>query len=208
MKAGEAATVDTRSGTLVTRAIPVADMGLFRSSEVVGIAEAALEFALEASEDAHPDEYMGLLRGEDARTFDLGSEGTVLTDVLVIPGTETNPVSATVKTNMIPNDRRAAGSVHSHPNGVLRPSTEDLSTFGRGTVHIIVGAPYGRNDWQAFDREGDPVDLDVLDVELPEEEFFDFSQADIDEELLEEGVDRRENASRRPGDDEHGRGKR
>ena len=172
-------------------------MGLFRSSEVVGIAEAALEFALEASEDAHPDEYMGLLRGEDARKFDLGHEGTVLTDVLVIPGTETNPVSATVKTNMVPNDLRAAGSIHSHPNGVLRPSAEDLQTFGRNEVHIIVGAPYGRDDWQAFDREGEPIDLDVLDVEMPEDEFFDFTQEDIDEELLEESVDRRENPGHR-----------
>ena len=179
-------------------------MGLFRSGEVVGIAEAALEFALEASEDAHPDEYMGLLRGEDARTFDLGYGGTVLTDVLVIPGTESNPVSATVKTNMIPNDRRAAGSIHSRPNGVLRPSDADLGTFGRGKVHIIVGAPYGRDDWQAFDREGNPIDLDVLDIELPEEEFFDFTQEDIDAELLEEGVDRREDPLDGP-DDEWGR---
>jgi proteasome lid subunit RPN8/RPN11 len=172
-------------------------MGLFRSSEVVGIAAAALEFALEASEDAHPDEYMGLLRGEDARKFDLGYEGTVLTDVLVIPGTETNPVSATLKTNMVPNDLQAAGSIHSHPNGVLQPSAEDLGTFGRNSVHIIVGAPYRRDDWQAFDREGAPIDLDVLDVELPEDEFFDFDQADIDEQLLEEGVDRREDPGQR-----------
>jgi proteasome lid subunit RPN8/RPN11 len=164
-------------------------MGLFRSSAVVGIAEETLTFAREAAEDSHPDEYMGLLRGEEASDLglDLDRDGIVLTDVLVIPGTESNPVSATVKTNMIPNDRRAAGSVHSHPNGVLRPSDADLRTFGKGKVHIILGAPYGRHDWQAFDREGQPRQLEVLDVELPEERFFDFTQADIDEELREEG---------------------
>jgi proteasome lid subunit RPN8/RPN11 len=162
-------------------------MRLFRSSEVIGIAADALDFALEASEDAHPDEYMGLLRGEDARKLDLDREGTVITDVLVIPGTESNPVSATVKTSMIPNDTRAAGSVHSHPNGVLRPSDADLATFGKGKVHIIIGAPYGRHDWKAFDREGNPRDLDVLDVDLPDEAFFDFTQADIDAELRDEG---------------------
>jgi proteasome lid subunit RPN8/RPN11 len=176
-------------------------MGLFRSGEVVGIAEAALEFALEASADAHPDEYMGFLRGEDAAKYDLDDEGTVLTDVLVIPGTTSNPVSATVKTNMIPNDVRAAGSIHSHPNGVLRPSDADLQTFGRGDVHIIVGAPYGKTDWQAFDPQGSPVDLPVVEVELPEEEFFDFTQADIDEELLEEGVDRRADPLEGPDDE-------
>ena len=161
-------------------------MGLFRSSEILGIAEGALEFALSASAEAHPNEYMGLLRGEDARKLDLEADGTVLTDVLVIPGTESNPVSATVKTSMVPNDLRAAGSIHSHPNGVLRPSDADLGAFGRNEVHVIVGAPYGRDDWQAFDRDGEPIDLPVLDVEPPEEDFFDFTQADIDAELREE----------------------
>ena len=164
-------------------------MRLFRSGEILGIAEQALEFALEASEDAHPNEYMGLLRGESARNVGLDRDGTVITDVLVIPGTESNPVSATVKTNMVPNDMRAAGSVHSHPNGVLRPSDADLGTFNKGKVHIIVGAPYGRNDWQAFDQEGEPRKLDVLDIDLPEEEFFDFTQADIDAELRDEEFD-------------------
>ena len=158
-------------------------MRLFRNSEVVGIAESALTFALEASRDSHPNEYMGLLRGEDARKVGLDRRGTVLTDVLVIPGTESNSVSATVKTSMIPNDIRAAGSIHSHPNGVLRPSDADLATFTKGEVHIIVGAPYERGDWQAFDQEGRPIDLDVLDIELPEESFFDFTQEDIDREM-------------------------
>jgi proteasome lid subunit RPN8/RPN11 len=161
-------------------------MRLFRSSGIIGIAESALNFALEASRDSHPNEYMGLLRGEDARKLGLEEDGTVLTDVLVIPGTESNPVSATVKTSMVPNDVQAAGSVHSHPNGVLRPSDADLATFTKGDVHIIVGAPYRRQDWQAFDSEGDPINLRVLDIEPPEESFFDFTQEDIDRELREE----------------------
>jgi len=161
-------------------------MGLFRSSGILGIADSALEFALAASEESHPNEYMGILRGEDARKLGLDEDGTVLSDVLVIPGTESNPMSATLKTSMVPNDLRAAGSIHSHPNGVLKPSDADLQTFGRGDVHIIVGAPYDKGDWQAFDNEGQPIELDVLDVEPPEEEFFDFTQADIDAELRED----------------------
>jgi proteasome lid subunit RPN8/RPN11 len=159
-------------------------MRFFRSREVVGIAADTLSFVLEASRETHPDEYMGLLRGEDARQFDIDREGLVVTDVLVVPGTESNPWSATVRQEMIPNDRRAVGSVHSHPNGVLRPSDADLGTFGKGSVHIIVGAPYERGDWQAFDREGQPRSLDVLDVDLPDpEDFFDFTQEDLDAEL-------------------------
>jgi proteasome lid subunit RPN8/RPN11 len=160
-------------------------MRLFRSSGVLGIAKSTMDFVLEASAQTHPNEYMGLLRGEDARSLGLDEDGTVITDVLVIPGTESNPVSATVKTSMIPNDLRAQGSVHSHPNGVLRPSDADLATFGKGTVHIIVGAPYGPDDWEAFDQEGEVRDLRVIDVDLPDpdERFFDFTQEDIDAEL-------------------------
>jgi len=163
-------------------------MGLFRSREVIGIADDALSFVLEASAETHPDEYMGFLRAERVDRLDaaLDARGSdlVVVDVLVIPGTTSNPVSATVRENLVPNDNRTVGSVHSHPNGVLRPSDADLATFGSGPVHVIVGAPYGRDDWRAFDRQGDPRDLPVLDVDLPDpEEFFDFTQADIDAEL-------------------------
>jgi proteasome lid subunit RPN8/RPN11 len=155
-------------------------MPLFRSSEVVGIAVDVLRFALEASRETHPNEYMGFLRGEAARDVGLDRDGTVVTDVLVIPGTESNPVSATVQTDLVPNDFSAVGSVHSHPNGVLRPSDADLATFGRGQVHVIVGAPYQPDDWRAFDREGEPRDLPVLKVDLPDPgEFFDFTEEDL-----------------------------
>lgn len=156
---------------------------LFRSSEILGIAGDALTFAREASEASHPNEYMGLLRGQDASKLGLDKEGTVITDVLLAPGTKTNPVSAEFKPSYMPNDLESVGSVHSHPNGVLRPSDADLASFGRGQVHIIIGAPYGRGDWRAFDRNGDPMHLDVLTVDVPDDQFFDFTQADIDQEL-------------------------
>lgn len=158
-------------------------MGLFRSSEVIGIADETLSFVLDAAADAHPDEYMGMLTGEDARSLGLDRSGTVITDVLVIPGTTSNPVSATVKTHMIPNVGRL-GSVHSHPNGVLTPSDQDLQTFGSGSVHIILGNPYGKTDWRAFDRNGEPRDLEALTVGLedPAERFFDFDESDLDVE--------------------------
>lgn len=160
---------------------------LFRSDEVIGIAADTLDFALEAAEDTHPNEYMGMLRGTRAREFDLAESGVVITDVLIVPGTESNSVSATVKTSMLPNNPADVGSVHSHPNGVLKPSDEDLATFGRGSVHIILGAPYERDCWQAFGNDGRPRELPVLDVDLPDpESFFDFDQADIDAELREE----------------------
>lgn len=158
---------------------------LFRSRpSVLGIAEDTLEFALEAAEDAHPNEYLGVFRGTPAEELGLDADGDVITDVLFIPKTTSSPVQATLQSDLVPNDRHTVGTVHSHPNGVLAPSDQDRQMFGRWPVHVILGAPYERDCWRAFDREGEPRDLDVLDVDVPEdEEFFDFTQEDIDEEL-------------------------
>jgi proteasome lid subunit RPN8/RPN11 len=93
---------------------------------------------------------------------------------------------------MIPNDSNAAGSVHSHPNGVLQPSDADLATFGRGQVHLIIGYPYTRESWQAFDRKGHPTDLPVVKIAVDQESFFDFTQADIDAELADTNQEGRE----------------
>ena len=164
-------------------------MGLFRSNEIIGIAGETLEFILNASEETHPNEYMGFLRADDANKLGLDREGQVITDVVIVPGTEAGPTSAKVQTMYQPTDVQSVGSVHSHPNGVLRPSDADLATFTRGDIHIIVGAPYGWNDWQAFDSDGYETDLDVLNVELPDEEFFDITQEEIDAELAAEDAE-------------------
>jgi len=150
-----------------------------------GIAESALEFALAASEESHPNEYMECFAARTRAKLGLDEDGTVLTDVLVIPGTESNPVSATVKTNMVPNDLRSAG--RSTPPERCSPAERRRpGDVRQGKVHIIIGAPYGWDDWQAFDRDGEPIDLRVLNVDPPEEAFFDFDQADIDAELRED----------------------
>lgn len=156
-------------------------MGLFRPSEIIGIANETLQFVQDAAADTHPNEYMGLLRGENAENLGVDTSGMIITDILVIPGTSSNNTSASMKSSMIPNDTRSLGSVHSHPSGVLTPSDTDRNAFRSGKIHIILGAPYGPDDWQAFDSNGDKRDLRVLDVDLPTpDDFFDFSEADLD----------------------------
>lgn len=158
-------------------------MGLFGSRNIVGIAAETLQFALDSAADSHPNEYMGLLRAESTKKLDanLAHEGLLITDILFIPGTTSNPVSATVKKNMVPTGVRIIGSIHSHPNGVLEPSDTDRDSFGAGKIHIIIGAPYRDDCWQAFDRDGNPRDLDVVNVGLEDpEDFFDFTEADLD----------------------------
>ena len=157
---------------------PVPAMGLFRSSSVLGIADETLEFVLETCADTHPNEFMGLLRAEEASSPRLRfrgpepGDGRVITDVLVIPGTSSGEAMASLKEEMVPANSGGVGTVHSHPSGSTRPSNEDLRTFSRkGARHIIVGRPYDRDTWQCYDDEGKPVDLNVLEVEFDEEPF-------------------------------------
>lgn len=160
---------------------------LFRSSEIRGIAEETLTFIREACQQTHPNEYMGLLRATDAQALGLDMSGQVITDVLVIPGTKSSSVKATMKSRMVPNDHSAVGSVHSHPNGVLRPSDEDLRSFTRGKIHLIIGAPYDRESWRAFETDGTRRSLRVLDVELPDPQSeLGFDPESLERELREE----------------------
>jgi len=144
-------------------------MPLFRSGGILGIAESALEFALAASEESHPNEYMGMLRGEDASKLGL-DEGRHRPDRR--PRHSRHGVQSRQRDGQdeYGSERPPLCGVGPlHPNGVLRPSDADLATFGKGKVHIIIRAPYGWDDWQAFDRDGEPIDLRVLNVDPPEE---------------------------------------
>lgn len=151
------------------------------SEDVLGIAGDTLSFALNAAAETHPNEYMGYLRTEPAGAVGLERTGRVITDVLVIPGTTSNTSSASVKSIMKHNSVGSVGTIHSHPSGRLHPSSTDLKTFRAGQVNVIMGRPYEWNDWRAFDRDGEPMHLAVLDVDLPDPaDFFDFTQEDLD----------------------------
>ncbi len=123
------------------------------------IARETLQFILEASRSSAPDEFAGML----------SARGDVITDVVLVPGTESGEESAVMQLFMLPNIS-TVGTVHSHPSGNRRPSTEDLELFDRkGMYHIIVGAPYGESNWTCYDNKGEPVRLDVVDYEFKEE---------------------------------------
>ena len=100
--------------------------------KVRGIARDTLHFILEASRSSEPNEFAGLL----------SVEGDIISDVIILPGTESSRMSALVRLYMLPN-MSVAGSAHSHPSGLLRPSEPDILFFSRtGDYNIIVGPPY------------------------------------------------------------------
>ena len=117
-----------------------------RKKRIAGIARDTLNFILEASRSTAPAEFAGLLQ----------ADGEIITEVLILPGTESSRMSALIRLYMLPN-MKVAGSVHSHPSGALRPSEPDLLFFSRtGDYHIIVGPPFDVN----FDDEDLDDDVD------------------------------------------------
>lgn len=128
--------------------------------QIKGIALDTLNFILEASKSMAPEEFAGLLQEKDG----------IITEVLILPGTESSDTNAVLKLYMMPNIK-AAGSVHSHPGPNRRPSKADLRLFSKtGNCHIIVGHPYDIYSWTCYDREGNVRELQVLNVEFEDKE--------------------------------------
>jgi proteasome lid subunit RPN8/RPN11 len=128
------------------------------------IARETLQFILEVCKSSAPREFAGML----------SAQGDVITEVIVVPGTESSDESAVMQLFMLPNIH-TVGSVHSHPSGNTRPSEADLELFARkGFVHIIAGFPYDMKSWTCYDKDGDEIKLDVVDYEFrDEDELFD-----------------------------------
>ena len=127
-----------------------------RAKEIRGIARETLEFILGVSKSTAPNEFAGLLRADDG----------IITEVVVLPGTESSEVSAVMHIYMLPMIS-VAGSVHSHPTSNIRPSKQDLSLFARtGNCHIIVGFPYDEHSWGCYGVYGERRTLPVLDVDF------------------------------------------
>jgi proteasome lid subunit RPN8/RPN11 len=133
--------------------------------QIKGIASDTLIFILETSKSMAPEEFAGLLQEKDG----------VITEVLILPGTESSEQNAVIKLFMMPNVK-AVGSIHSHPGPNHEPSKADLHMFSKtGNCHIIVGYPYDKQSWTCYDKEGNVRELQVID-----EKFDDFEGANLD----------------------------
>lgn len=144
---------------------------------VRNIASDTLDFILESCKASHPHEFGALLE----------AEGDTIINIIYLPGTDSTSRSVSFKTWMMPNMPHA-GSVHSHPSGAVRPSEQDLIFFRANEVNIIVGEPYTRESWKAFDKNGNLIMLDVVDYEFDDNIFddniddADFFDSDFDSE--------------------------
>jgi proteasome lid subunit RPN8/RPN11 len=121
---------------------------------VRAIRRSALDLLLQSGKTSLPKEFGGVLRAYDG----------VITEVMVLPGTEQGARAAIFKFYMLPVDHSVVGTAHSHPSGVYWPSAADLELFDRfGRIHIICCNPFKPNDWQAYDPRGRVRELEVVE---------------------------------------------
>jgi proteasome lid subunit RPN8/RPN11 len=114
-----------------------------------------VDLICQAARANHPNEFGGILRADKA---------DVITDLLLLPGTVSGATHAVFQLHMLPIDFSVRGTVHSHPSGTPRPSEADLELFRRfGRRHIIIGSPYDRRSWRAYDGRGDAIRAEVVE---------------------------------------------
>lgn len=134
---------------------------LFKRKKIerqVSINQDALDGILSYCKMKHPNECILILRGKSKNR-------SITIDSLVIPPfSETGPTFAGFPNAMLPLDFSYVGIVHSHPSGSAQPSLEDLNNFF-GLVSLIVKSPYENEDVFAWDRDGNPVKLEIIPSE-------------------------------------------
>jgi proteasome lid subunit RPN8/RPN11 len=132
---------------------------MMKNKRIKGIAKDTLNFILEVSKSSMPNEFAGLLQADNE----------IISDILILPGTESSRMSALIRLYMLPN-MHVAGSIHSHPSSDIRPSKEDIAFFSRtGDYHIIVGPPFDESSWICYNSLGERRELDVFDIEFEDD---------------------------------------
>lgn len=121
--------------------------------KIRGIQASLIDLMCRIGEEQHPFEFAALLREEDG----------IISELVIVPGTTSGEDHANVFLDMMPLDSHLAGSAHSHPNGVIRPSDADLGFFSRsGRYHFIIGYPYTPESWGCFRTDGSRYEIEVI----------------------------------------------
>jgi proteasome lid subunit RPN8/RPN11 len=136
-------------------------------TDVVGIADEALETVLASAEDRHPAKLVAHLRATDAAEVGVEADGEVLTEVVFVPdsGSRQGDVFRVLGVDTLPRRASIVGTVASVPTGELEG--EDYTRFtNRGRVHVVVFPPYDEGSWRAYTSDGEERGLGVVDAEF------------------------------------------
>ena len=109
----------------------------------------------EFAKNNHPNEIIVLLRGSKE------GDDIHVTDFLLPPFGSGGKGHASFPSHMLPIDFSIVGTAHSHPSGVLKPSTTDFHNF-YGRIMMIIGPPYDALRVAAYHKSGEQVPVRVV----------------------------------------------
>ncbi len=120
---------------------------------VRSIRQSVLDLARAAAASSHPQEFGAMMR----------LKGDTITELVLLPIVQ-GDAHTILYTHRLPVDRTIRGTLHSHPSPHPYPSDADFEFFeSQGVIHVILGSPYGPDDWRAYGHDGQPVSLRVVD---------------------------------------------
>jgi len=121
------------------------------------ISRSVINSILSYAKACYPREGILLLRGK------MDKEKIAVNEVEVPPLAVHGCGFSNFPTYMLPIDFSIIGTAHSHPNGVLRPSTGDLNNF-YGRIMLITAFPYEtERDIVIFDSEGKMIKYEITE---------------------------------------------
>jgi len=119
------------------------------------IERSCIDLIKESAKSVHPKEFAGMLS--------VGDDKSIISEVVLLPGTISGDSHAIFRLYMMPIDYSIVGTVHSHPSPFPIPSEADLHLFEKyGRVHIIIAMPYDDNSWRAYNFRGERIELEVV----------------------------------------------
>ena len=121
------------------------------------ISRSVINSILSYAKACHPREGILLLRGKTDK------DKIVVNEVEVPPLAVHGRGFSNFPIHMLPIDFSIVGTAHSHPSGVLHPSTGDLNNcYGR--IMAITAFPYEtERDIAIFDSEGRPIEYEITE---------------------------------------------
>lgn len=116
------------------------------------IKKVVLESIMEFSKASYPNEFSGLLIGEN----------NLISDIYILPATQNYAHSSVLRLDLAPLTTSIIGSVHSHPIRSGKPSSADLRFFSSKKINIIAYYPFDLTSYSVYDSLGRDVFLELL----------------------------------------------
>jgi proteasome lid subunit RPN8/RPN11 len=124
--------------------------------ERIVMKQSVAEEIMHYAKSAYPREFFALLQGE------IKDKKLLITN-LVYQQYQSSRNSAVYKLDL-PLIHDCFGSIHSHPSRSNHPSLADLRSFNKnGVVHFIICYPFGPENLEAYDLDGNPLIYSIQD---------------------------------------------